>query len=132
MIYAHVTAPLRRLVDRYANEVTLAICAGGEPPAWAVDALPALPEAMAEADRRSDAAEAAVINLAETLVLSGREGQVFQARVVDVEEDRATIQLTDPPVVTRLRAEGLALGASIDLRLVSADPATRRLEFEAA
>jgi exoribonuclease R len=132
MIYAHVTAPLRRLVDRYANEVTLAICAGGEPPAWAVDALPALPEAMAEADRQADAVEAAVINLAETLVLSGREGQVFQASVVDVQEDRATIQLTDPPVVTKMRAEGLTLGAAIELRLVSADPETRRLEFEPA
>ena len=28
--YAHVTAPLRRLVDRFANEVVLACCAGAE------------------------------------------------------------------------------------------------------
>lgn len=27
-VYAHVTAPLRRLVDRYAGEVCVAICAG--------------------------------------------------------------------------------------------------------
>jgi exoribonuclease R len=132
MTYAHVTAPLRRLVDRYANEVTLAICAGGDPPAWAVDALPELPEAMAEADRRSDAVEAAVINLAETLVLSGREGRVFAAGVVDIHEGRATVHLADPPVVTRIPAEGLTLGATIDLRLVSADPDTRRLVFEPA
>jgi exoribonuclease R len=132
MTYAHVTAPLRRLVDRYANEVILAVSAGADPPAWAEDALPALPEAMAEADRRSDAVEAAVINLAETLVLSGREGQVFRAAVVDLDEDRAAIQLADPPVITKIRADGLTLGTAIDLRLVSADPETRRLEFEVA
>ena len=37
--YAHCTAPLRRLVDRYANEVCLAI-AGVEVPVWAREACP--------------------------------------------------------------------------------------------
>src|SRR5690606_23870487 len=32
--YAHVTAPLRRLVDRFATEYCLAICAGQDIPAW--------------------------------------------------------------------------------------------------
>ena len=32
--YAHVTAPLRRLVDRYAGEVCVALCAGEEVPGW--------------------------------------------------------------------------------------------------
>ncbi|MGE5720672.1 MAG: ribonuclease catalytic domain-containing protein, partial [Nocardioidaceae bacterium] len=32
--YAHVTAPLRRLVDRYALEISLALCAGTEVPGW--------------------------------------------------------------------------------------------------
>ena len=40
--YAHVTAPLRRLADRFANEVVLAVAGGYAPPAWAVDALPGL------------------------------------------------------------------------------------------
>jgi exoribonuclease R len=33
--YAHVTAPLRRMADRVANEVVLALSRGQEPPAWA-------------------------------------------------------------------------------------------------
>ncbi len=32
--YAHVTAPLRRLVDRYAGEVCLALCADEPVPGW--------------------------------------------------------------------------------------------------
>ena len=41
--YAHVTAPLRRLGDRYAGEVCLALCAGDEVPDWVRAALPGLP-----------------------------------------------------------------------------------------
>jgi hypothetical protein len=33
---------LRRLADRYANEIVLAACADRGPPEWAAAALPAL------------------------------------------------------------------------------------------
>ena len=36
--YAHATAPLRRLVDRYVGAVCLALCAGDDVPAWALSA----------------------------------------------------------------------------------------------
>src|SRR3546814_19200630 len=35
--YAHVTAPLRRLVDRYAGEVCVALCADEDVPGWVVE-----------------------------------------------------------------------------------------------
>ena len=35
--YAHVTAPLRRLVDRYGLEICAALCAGEPVPAWVLD-----------------------------------------------------------------------------------------------
>src|SRR5690606_2998050 len=38
-VYAHVTAPLRRLCDRHATEVCLALHAGQDPPAGIVAAL---------------------------------------------------------------------------------------------
>ena len=38
--YAHVTAPLRRLADRFANEVVLSLCGGVDVPEWALAALP--------------------------------------------------------------------------------------------
>jgi len=51
--YAHVTAPLRRLADRYALECALAAASGTAPPAWVRERLAALPEAMTAADRRA-------------------------------------------------------------------------------
>lgn len=130
LIYAHVTAPLRRLVDRYANEVTVALCADASPPGWAVDALPRLPETMAESDRRSDAVEAAVLNLAEAVVLAPQVGGMFEATVIDRGPDRATVQLRDPPVVAKLDAAGVRLGERIRVRLNRADPVERRLDLE--
>ena len=38
--YAHVTAPLRRLGDRYAGEICVALCAGTDVPAWVLEKLP--------------------------------------------------------------------------------------------
>ncbi len=40
--YAHVTAPLRRLVDRYGLEIALAAHAGREVPQWVLGALPTI------------------------------------------------------------------------------------------
>ena len=37
--YAHVTAPLRRLVDRYGLEICAALCAGEEVPAWVLEGM---------------------------------------------------------------------------------------------
>src|SRR5690606_24012807 len=44
--YAHATAPLRRLVDRYVGETCLALSAGTPVPQWVRDALPGLPSTM--------------------------------------------------------------------------------------
>ena len=45
--YAHVTAPLRRLVDRYAEEICVALCAGERRPGLGArgDARPAVHDA---------------------------------------------------------------------------------------
>jgi exoribonuclease R len=132
--YAHVTAPLRRLVDRYATEVCLALSAGTEVPAWAVDALPALPAEMAAADRRANELERACIDAVEAAVLSGRVGQTFRAMVVDVRKDgSATVQLADAAVRARCDAgPGVELGAHLDVRLAEADLASRTVRFAPA
>ncbi len=130
MLYAHVTAPLRRLVDRYANEVVLALCAGVEPPGWAAEHLDRLPEAMAEADRRSDRIEGEVLNLAEAVVLAPHVGETFAATVIDRSREKATVLLRDPPVVARIAPESLEFGQDVNLRLTAADPVERRLALE--
>src|SRR4051795_707481 len=55
--YAHVTAPLRRLVDRFGLVVCEALSAGEEVPGWVREALPTLPEIMSASDRRTHAVE---------------------------------------------------------------------------
>ncbi|WP_433726355.1 RNB domain-containing ribonuclease [Actinoplanes sp. CA-051413] len=87
--YAHVTAPLRRLADRYATEVCLALHEGREVPQWAREALPRLPKCMATTDRVASAADRGAVGLAEAVLLAHRVGETFEAGVLDVDEDRA-------------------------------------------
>ncbi len=75
--YAHVTAPLRRLVDRFGLVVCEAIAAGAEVPGWVRAALPHLPELMAETDRRTRAVERACNDAVEAALLVGHVGRTY-------------------------------------------------------
>jgi exoribonuclease R len=127
--YAHATAPLRRLADRYVSECCLALCAGKPVPEWVRAALPALPDVMAQADRRAHEVDRAVIDLAEALVLKARCGEVFRGVVVDAGDKGGSVQLREPAVRARLSGAGLPLGDEVDVRLESVDVATRRVTF---
>jgi exoribonuclease R len=127
--YAHVTAPLRRLADRHANEVVLALCAGTPVPPWARDALPALPTVMNDANRKSSAVERAVIDEVEALLLATCIGAELDAVVVSVEDD-ATVAIDDPVVVARMPAGGgWKPGDVVRVRVAGADPAARRVDL---
>ncbi|MCW2866971.1 MAG: ribonuclease [Marmoricola sp.] len=132
--YAHVTAPLRRLVDRYGLEVCAAICAGTDVPAWAREALPQLPAEMQASGRRAGAYERAVLDLVEALTLRDRVGETFDAVVLEAQEDgrRGTVMLREPAVEAAVRSQGavLPVGESARVVLHEADPATRRVRFE--
>ncbi len=127
--YAHVTAPLRRVCDRYANEVLLAICAERHPPGWALHMLPALPSIMGRTRQREQALERAMFDYMEAKVLEPSVGAVFDATVVNHRRDKAIIQLREPAVIASLKPK-VALGEQIRVRLVSVDPATRHVRFE--
>lgn len=154
--YAHVTAPLRRLADRYANEILVAIASDRDAPEWARTALPALPTTMAAADRSQRSLERATVDAMEALVLAEHVGETFVGTVVAIDErGRSSIQLTEPAVLGRLEvgadaaeappAEASAeprpspaadappspprLGAQLTVRLVEADVAARRVRF---
>ncbi|HTI32640.1 MAG TPA: RNB domain-containing ribonuclease [Miltoncostaea sp.] len=130
--YAHVTAPLRRLCDRVANEVVLALAAGTEPPAWALEALDAMPERMAETTRRERDAERAAVDFVEAAVLAPRLGETFEGVVTDVRDGHATVQLADPAVVAPLEGDGAAPGTRVRATLTQADPDARRVRFAIA
>lgn len=129
--YAHATAPLRRLADRYVVEATLAIANGRPVPESASRAFERLPRVMAAAASLGGQIESAVIDLAEAVMLRGREGEIFPAIVTDVDERGARMQLRDLPIVARVKANGAAPGDALCVRLLSADPARQRVEFAA-
>ena len=127
--YAHVTAPLRRLVDRYATECCLAIAAGSPVPQWVLDALPVLPDEMRAADQRARALDRACVDLVESVLLEPHVGEEYPAVVVDQRKDYDVVQLHWPAVRAHVRGGGLGLGRRVRLRLVSADPARREVAF---
>jgi VacB/RNase II family 3'-5' exoribonuclease len=130
--YAHCTAPLRRLADRYVNEVCLALCAGTPVPDWARAALPALPDEMAAADRRAHEIDRAIVDLTEAVVLAPCVGEVFDAVVVESGPKGGAVQLTEPAVRARCDGTNLPLGDRIRARLEVADPKTRTVTFRRA
>ncbi|WP_369168953.1 RNB domain-containing ribonuclease [Streptomyces sp. R28] len=127
--YAHCTAPLRRLADRYAAEICLAAVAGQAVPDWVVAALDELPARMAEGSRRAGTVERECVDLVEAALLKDRVGEVFDGWVVDVDERRpavGVVQLESPAVIGRIEAadgEQLPLGERLRARLTQADPA---------
>jgi exoribonuclease R len=127
--YAHVTAPLRRLVDRFGTEVCLALAAGAEPAADLRAVLPELPALMAASDRRTRDVERAVVDATEAWLLHGREGQEFSAVVVDAEDGKGTVVLDELAIRGRCTGEGLRPGTRVRVRLEQADVAGRTVRF---
>ncbi|GAA1538196.1 RNB domain-containing ribonuclease [Nocardioides humi] len=131
--YAHVTAPLRRLGDRYAGEVCLAICAGTPVPDWVTAALPGLPKTLQDSARRAGAYERAVLDLLEAAVLTGRVGEEFDGVVTSVRENDPTagvVVLADVGVEAPVTsADPLPLGEDVRVTLATADLASRKVAF---
>ena len=128
--YAHVTAPLRRLVDRYGEEVCIAACAQGPVPEWVLQALPDLPSVMEQTGRRARAVGRGALTALEALVLRGHEGEVFDGVITSERDGRGELVLAEPAVVTEIRAGkraldgGLPVGERVRVRLLSAAPAS--------
>ena len=130
--YAHVTAPLRRLADRYAAEAALAAHKGVTPPQWVLDALPRLPEEMTAGGRAAGAVERACVDLVEALLLAPRVGERFPALVIDrMGKGAVEIQLADPPVRAACDEPAPAPGKQVTAELVTADPQKRAVRFAA-
>jgi exoribonuclease R len=120
--YAHATAPLRRLADRYVLQAVLAVANGRPVPEAVAAAFPRLPAVMAKAASHEGQVERAVIDLAETVMLSGRDGEVFHAVVTDIDERGARIQLCDLPIVGRVNASHVTPGQELSVKVREADP----------
>jgi VacB/RNase II family 3'-5' exoribonuclease len=134
--YAHATAPLRRLVDRYTGETCIALCAGQPVPAWVLAALPALPATMTDADRRASHFERAVLDLVEAVMLGPCVGETFDGSIVEVQRRdprQGVVMLRDRAIEAPVAStSSLPLGDAVRVRLVEADRARRLTRFELA
>jgi len=128
--YAHGTAPLRRLADRYVVMAALAVANGQAVPDLVSAAFAKLPDVMRRADDTAGQIERAVVDLAEVALLSAQTQRTLTAVVIDVDDRGSRIQLCNLPVVTRLAANHVAPGDEIRVRVVSTDIPTRTAKLE--
>ena len=131
--YAHATAPLRRLADRYVVRAALALANGEPVPPAVTDAFEKLPAVMARADALGSQIQRAAVDLAEAVILQGREGETFAAIVTEVDHRGARIQLCDLPGGRPVGRHGYrSPGEALDVILVKADPDLRTVTFRPA
>lgn len=130
--YAHATAPLRRLADRYVVRAALAIANGETVPDVVTAAFDKLPAVMAHADGRAGQIEHAVIDLAEAVMLADRVGERFDATVIDSNGKSGQVQLGKLPVVVRVDGMELVPGSGVAVRLEGVDVTQRRTHFTIA
>ncbi|MEE1651142.1 RNB domain-containing ribonuclease [Brachybacterium sp. J144] len=141
--YAHTTAPLRRLVDRFVLLVCHAHAQGHAPAPELLAALGEIPGAMQETGQRAGDLERRARELVETLALAAWEGETFDATVIERREasegrdgeggapTRVEVQLLDPPVTAWVPMDAEP-GTVVRVRLESVDPTQRTAEFVAA
>ncbi|MFM9918966.1 RNB domain-containing ribonuclease [Lacisediminihabitans sp. H27-G8] len=126
--YAHTTAPLRRLVDRFVLVTCEALVAGHPVPSWVRSALPAIPAVMAASDGIASRLGRGSIDAVEAAVLRGRVGEVFDATVISARKGGGVIQLADPAVAAECSGQ-LEAGSRVRATLVTADIPTGTVQF---
>jgi len=134
MLYAHCTAPLRRLADRYVLDLLAELAAGARPPAGERGRLPEVAKVMNEAETRGSRLERAVVDIAEAWTLCSRVGETFRATVLAVQEGKVEVQIEDPPVRANAargaHAKWIDLGEHVEVRLTAAEVETGKTQFE--
>ena len=153
--YAHSTAPLRRLIDRFVLVICEALSNGTAVPDWAREALPSLPAIMATSDQLAGKLERLALDTIEAALLVNHVGQEFNAVVISGSKKTANgkngngktpngnggakagngngpsgiVQIAEPAVTARCPGE-LEPGTEVRVRIVSADIATREVRLE--
>ncbi len=129
--YAHVTAPLRRLVDRWALLICHALVTGTPIPAWLRESLPTLPGLMSKSAGRAGRLDSGSLDRVEAALLIGHEGEVCRGLVLRNTGTTARVQLRQPPVEVSVSGLSAQPGEVVMLRLDSVDVATAAVGFTA-
>jgi exoribonuclease R len=136
MPYAHVTAPLRRLCDRYALDLLAGLEAGRRPTAAEVETLRALPPLMDAVQARAGRLERRAVDIAEAWTLRGCEGRTYPAVVLGSRGGGVEVQVEEPPVRALAARDGGEAkpepGAHVSVRLAAADVEAGEVRFQVA
>ncbi|HJE52042.1 MAG TPA: RNB domain-containing ribonuclease [Tessaracoccus flavescens] len=121
--YAHTTAPLRRLVDRYVLEICHSLLNGLEVPEWARAGLSVLPDEMNDSGRTARSYENGVLDLAEALTMKHHVGDILTGVITDVHPKTGvgTVQIADPAVELKVSAKQKELGEEVRVRIDKVD-----------
>lgn len=122
--YAHATAPLRRLVDRFVLLTCHHLLRGEAVPEPLLRALPLIPQVMQETGRRAGSLEREALDLVEALALRGSVGRELEATILSTREGTTQLQLSEPPVTLRAEVPG-AIGDVVRVRVAAVDPDAR-------
>ncbi|AZS36373.1 Ribonuclease R [Microbacterium lemovicicum] len=122
--YAHTTAPLRRLVDRWSLVICEALANDRPVPPWARTSLSELPKIMGRSDGVAGRLDSGTVDRIEAAVLAVRVGESFDAVVLGVRGDGARVQIAEPPVSAKVAGLTAPAGATVRLRLESVDIAS--------
>lgn len=126
--YSHVTAPLRRLIDRFATEHCLAISSDRKVASWVSEKEEAVQESMDNAQKLAATVERAVLDLTEATVLEPWVGHNFHATVLSTSSESARIFIAEPPVISRCIGTP-EQGTNTLVSLIAAEPEKRRVKF---
>lgn len=130
--YAHATAPLRRLIDRWSLAICLAVSEGREVPSWVRASLTDLPALMQESGQRASRLDSATINCVEAALMTPLVGSTVDATVIEIRGERATVQIADPAVTASAPIPADTVpGAVVRLRVERADITRGEIEFNA-
>lgn len=136
MVYAHCTAPLRRLADRYVLDLVADLEAGRQPSPEERAVLPRVAKVMNEAETREGRLERAVVDVAEAWLLRDRVGERFTATVLGMHDGKVEVQIENPPVRAEAKrgeqARWLDLGETVQAELTGVQVEEGKTFFELA
>ncbi|HYH83364.1 MAG TPA: RNB domain-containing ribonuclease [Longimicrobium sp.] len=136
MLYAHCTAPLRRLADRYVLDLVADLEEGRQPSPEARATLPKVAARMNEAETRGARLERGAVDVAEAWLLRERVGERFNAIVLGMRDGKVEVQIENPPVRADVKrgenARWLDLGEPVSVTLASVKVEEGKTIFELA
>lgn len=130
--YAHTTAPLRRLVDRYVLAHCEAIANDRAVPDWATAGLAGLAAIMQSSGSLAGKLERESLAVVTAAILEPHVGREFDGVVLEARDKSARVELVEPPAEVEADIVGAVAGTSVRVRLTAVDQLKRTTTFELA